>query len=289
MSIRAIKIGYEDFGFDFAPRGWCLSNISGDLIPSKSVSFSGSAVTSISDNSRSISFTLAPTEQLPPLNYRQICGMIQSMKELTVYDTGTYLKISQDLVTGTVSTNPDMLQAISCPCVVTACTYNYSDASPRITFTVGLTRNYFKKADTPATRLVTVALSKGNRKTMNVSIPSLDGEFYEYSWDRSITVLGNSSYYTRMRFMEGDGAIVNLKTIPAGPFRLKRAGNFEVTTHGLTHSGYVYNNMLDPVCDIAGIKDMFSLSLPSFPSYAYQTYEFEPIDSVYITPVRYIL
>lgn len=289
MSIRAIKIGYEDFGFDFAPSGWCLSGVSGDLIPSKSVSFSGSAVTSVSDNSRSISFTLAPVEQLPPINYRQICNMIQAMKELIVYDTGTYLKISQDAATGAVTTKNVMLGAISCPCIVTACTYNYSDANPRITFTVGLTRNYFKQHNTQPTNLVTVALSYGNRKTMSDSLPSLIGEFYEYSWRREIVVLGNTSYYTKMRFMDGDAAIVNLQSIPSGNLRIYRAGNFEVFTQQKSYTGFMYNNLLDPVCDLEGINDMFSLSLPSVSSNTYIRNQFQAIDTVSITPVRYIL
>lgn len=289
MSIRAIKIGYNDFGFDVVTGGWCLSNISGDLIPSKSVSFSGSAVTSVSDNSRSISFTLAPVEQLPSMNYREICSMIQSMDELVVYDGDNYLKISQDVNTGAVTTSKELLGAISCPCIVTACTYNYSDVNPRITFTVGLTRTYFKKFDSTPMRLTTVALAYGNRKNLNVSIPSFAGEFYEYSWSRNIQVLGNTSYYTKMRFMQGDNAVVNLQGIPAGSFILKRSGWFDVATYGTSNRGYAYNNMIDPVCDIDGIRNMFSLSLPSFTSNTYSRTSFQPIDTVSLTPVRYIL
>lgn len=289
MSIRAIKIGLEDYGFDFAPYGWCLSGVSGDLIPSKSVSFSGSAVTSVSDNSRSISFTLAPTEQLPSLNYREICTEIMAMKELIVYDTGKYLKISQNATTGAITTRDAMMGPISCPCIVTSCTYNYSDANPRITFTVGLTRNYFKQHDVQPTNLVTVALSYGNRKSLNPSIYPRAGEFYEYSWRREIVVLGNSSYYTKMRFMDGDAAIVNLQSIPSGNLRIYRAGNFEVFTQQKSYTGFMYNNMLDPVCDLAGINDMFSLSLPSVSSNTYASNQFQAIDTVSITPVRYIL
>lgn len=289
MSIRAIKIGYDEYGFDFVSGGWCLTNISGDLIPSKSVTFSGSAVTSVSDNSRSISFTLAPVEQLPSTNYRDLCTLIQSMTELVVYDTGTYLKITQNANNGTVTTTRDMLSAISCPCIVTSCTYNYSDANPRITFTAGLTRNYFKKHDSTPMRLTTVALAYGNRKTLNASIPYFAGEFYEYTWSRNIQVLGNTSYYTRMRFMEGDNAVVNLQGLPAGSFVLKRSGYFDIASYGTSHRGYAYNNMIDPVCDIKGIENMFSLSLPSVASGNYTSVPFQAIDTVSLTPVRYIL
>ena len=290
MSIKAIQIGSETFGFDFAPRGWCISNVSGDLIPSKSVSFSGSAVTSVSDNSRSISFTLAPVEQLPPLSYREICTMIQSMNELVVFDSDKYVKITQDFATYSVRTTRDTLGNMSCPCIVTSCTYNYSDANPRITFTVGLTRRYFIKTDGGQTRLVTVVLANGAQKVLDVNIPSYAGEFYEYEWERNLRMLNTTGGYTeRMRFIEGDRAIVNLRDVKSGPLKLKRAGNFEVYTYGMSHSGYIYNNMLEPVCDIEGVLNMFSQSVPSVVSATYTGSSAYQIDNVTLTPVRYIL
>lgn len=290
MSIKAIQIGSETFGFDFAPKGWCLSSISGDLIPSKSVSFSGSAVTSVSDNSRSISFTLAPTEQLPGLSYREICTMIQAMNELVVYDSDKYVNISQDFATYRVRTTQSVLGNMSCPCIVTSCTYNYSDANPRITFTVGLTRRYFIKTENAKTRLITVALANGAQKVMDVSIPSHAGEFYEYEWERNLQMLSTTGGYTeRMRFVEGDRAIVNLRDVKSGPLKLKRAGNFEVQTYGMSHSGYIYNNTLEPVCDIEGILNMFSQSVPPVVSANYTGSGVYQIDTVTLTPVRYIL
>ena len=96
-------------------------------------------------------------------------------------------------------------------------------------------------------------------------------------------------YTERMRFIEGDRAIVNLRDVKSGPLKLKRAGNFEVYTYGMSHSGYIYNNMLEPVCDIEGVLNMFSQSVPSVVSATYTGSSTYQIDNVTLTPVRYIL